>query len=98
MQKVSKIIKNKISEKPAKGSVPAKVLSALKKVNDPETNQPLLDSGMLKNIKVNGKKISMKLVPLNFGCAFCGMIGVMTEDVKTAMKKIGYEAEVEIGF
>ncbi len=80
------------------GKIPAKVLSALKKVNDPETNQPLLDSGMLKDIKVNGKKISMKLVPPKFGCAFCGMIGMMENDVKSAMKKIGYEAEVEIGF
>lgn len=79
-------------------NIPKNVLSALKKLNDPETNQPLLDSGMLKDIKVNGKKISMTLVPPNFGCAFCGLIGNMTEDIKSAMKKVGYEAEVEIGF
>lgn len=85
--------KEKSSEK-----IPAKVLSALKKLKDPETNQSLLESGMLKDIKVNGRKISMKLVPPNVGCAFCGLIGTMTEDIKSAMKKIGYEAEVEIGF
>lgn len=81
-----------------KQKTPKKVMDALKKVNDPETGQSLLDSGMLQNIKVSGKKVSMKLVPPSLGCAACGMINQMVNDIKSSMKKQGYEAEVEVGF
>lgn len=81
-----------------KQKIPEKILKALKPLKDPETGESLLDSGMLKDIKVSGKKVTMKLVPPGIGCIYCGMFGIMSEDIKSALKKIGYEAEVEIAF
>jgi metal-sulfur cluster biosynthetic enzyme len=77
---------------------PKKILDALKPLKDPETQESLLESGMLKDIKVSGKKVSMKVVPPSPSCAFCGLFDFMANDIKSALKKIGYKAEVEVSF
>jgi len=78
--------------------IPEKIKEALSKVKDPHTDDSIYEMGMLKNIKVEDKKVSMTLVPPGIGCAFCGMVSQMVEDVKKELKEIGYEAEVKIGF
>lgn len=82
----------------AKTKIPKNVLKVLKEIKDPHTLQPLIDAGMLQDIKISGKTVSMKLVPPGFGCAACGFISQMVDEIKSAMKKQGYEAEIEVGF
>jgi len=84
--------------KSVKVSIPDNVMKALKSVKDPHTGQFIFEAGMLTNIKVSGKKVKMRLVAPGMGCECCGMIGEMTNELAEGLKKIGYEADIEIGF
>ncbi len=77
-------------------SVPEDVISVLKEIKDPETGGPVID--MVKDLRVEGKKVSMKFVPPFIGCAFCGLIGSMMDEIREALEKKGYEVEIELGF
>ncbi len=79
-------------------SLPDPVLNALKEVKDPHTGESLMDAGMIKDVVVSGKKISLKLVPPNLGCAGCGMTMQMRREIEENLKKAGYEAEIELSF
>ncbi|MDD5416802.1 MAG: iron-sulfur cluster assembly protein [Candidatus Aenigmarchaeota archaeon] len=70
----------------------------LKKIQDPHIGKDIISAKMVKNIKIKGKKVTMTLVMPAMGCAGCGMVFGMIEEIKSELKKKGYEAEVEIGF
>lgn len=74
------------------------VMKVLKSIKDPHTGQFIFEAGMLTNIKVSGKKVKMKLVAPGMGCECCGMVGEMTNELSEGLKKIGYEADIEVGF
>ncbi len=78
-------------------SIPDNVMKVLKSVKDPHTGEFIFDAGMLTDIKVSGKKVKMKLVAPGLGCECCGMIGTMTNELTEGLKKIGYEADIEVG-
>lgn len=78
--------------------IPENVMKVLKSVKDPHTGQFIFDAGMLTNIKVSGKKVKMKLVAPGMGCKCCGMIGTMISELAEGLKKVGYEADIEVGF
>lgn len=86
------------NSKKENSSIPNPVMKVLKSVKDPHTGECLYGAGMLTGIKISGKKIRMKLVAPGFGCECCGMIGAMTNELSEGLKKIGYKAEIEVGF
>ncbi len=95
-QPKSKSSKNKKGKKVSK--IPDSVMKVLKSVKDPHTGEGIFDAGMLTDIKVSGKKVKMKLVAPGMGCECCGMIGAMTNELAERLKKIGFEADIEVGF
>jgi len=101
MPKTTKVLKaHSVSKKTKSGSaaVPESVMKVLKSVKDPHTGQFIFEAGMLTNIKVSEKKVKMKLVAPGMGCECCGMIGEMTNELSEGLKRIGYEADIEVGF
>ncbi len=96
------IKQSKSKAKSSKGrknvSIPESVMKVLKSVKDPHTGEFIYGAGMLADIKVSGKKVKMKLVAPGLGCECCGMIGTMTNELCEELKKIGYEADIEVGF
>ncbi len=86
------------ASKAGASTIPESVMKVLKSVKDPHTGQFIFDAGMLTNIRVSGKKVKMKLVAPGMGCECCGMIGEMTGEIESGLKKIGYDAEIEVGF
>lgn len=79
-------------------SVPEEVMNVLKRIEDPHIGKNIVEAEIAKDIKVEGKKVSLKLVPPDVGCAGCGVIQGMIEEIKTELDKIGYEVEIEVGF
>lgn len=75
-----------------------KITNILKKIKDPHIGKNIVSAKMVKNIKVKGKKVTLTFIPPATGCAACGMIFQIVEEIKSELKKKGYEAEVEIGF
>ena len=73
-------------------------MDVLEKIEDPHIGKNIVEAEIAKNIKVEGKKVSIKLVPPAAGCAACGVIHSMIEEIKTELDKIGYEVEIEVGF
>lgn len=73
-------------------------MKVLKSVKDPHTGEFIYAAGMLTDIKVSGKKVKMKLAAPGLGCECCGMIGAMTGELSEGLKRIGYDAEIEVGF
>ncbi len=91
-------VKKPKGKKSAASHIPDNVMKVLKSIKDPHTGQFIFEAGMLTNIKVSGKKVKMKLVAPGMGCECCGMIGEMTGEIEVGLKKIGYEADIEVGF
>lgn len=101
MPKTSRVLKARsVSKKSKSGKapVPESVMKVLKSVKDPHTGQFIFEAGMLTDIKISGKKVKMRLVAPGMGCECCGMIGSMTNELSEGLKKIGYEADIEVGF
>lgn len=73
-------------------------MDALKKIEDPHIGQNIIDAKMIKNIKVKGKKVSMKFIPPAMGCQACGIISMMLDEITKELNKKGYEVEIEVGF
>jgi ATP-binding protein involved in chromosome partitioning len=78
--------------------IPKDIKEKLSKIIEPETGKSILDSGMVKKVKVDGKKVKIELVPISAGCAFCIVMNQLIGEIKDALSEIGYEAYVEIEF
>ena len=68
----------------------------LKNVIDPETGKNIIDSGILKKIEVEGKKVKILLKPLSTACALCWVMASLIAEVEEKLSEKGYEAEVDI--
>jgi len=68
----------------------------LKNVIDPETGKNIIDSGILKKIEVEGKKVKILLKPLSTACAMCWVMASLIAEVEEKLSEKGYEAEVDI--
>lgn len=79
-------------------SVPKEVMDILKKIEDPHIGKNIVDAGMIKDIKIKGKKVSMKFVPPSVGCEACGIIHHMIGQITKELNEKGYEVEIEVGF
>jgi len=71
------------------------VKKILSEIVDPETGEPVTKK-MIKDLKVDGKKVLIKLVPPMVGCAGCGIIALIVSEIKDKLKEKGYEAEVTL--
>jgi len=73
-----------------------KVIEALKHVNDPDLKKDLVSLNMIKNVVVDGKKISFDIV---LTTPACPLKDVMKNDCIAAIKKyVGEDYSVEIKF
>ncbi len=80
----------------AKGNKKRKsVKEILKTVIEPETGKSVIDSGMVKKIEENGKKVKIELIPLSAGCAACWVMGMLLNEIEEKLKENGYEADVK---
>ncbi len=77
-------------------SVPKEVMNVLEKIEDPHIGKNIVEAKIAKDIKVEGKTVSLKLVSPDIGCAGCGVIHGMINEIKTELDKLGYEAEIEV--
>lgn len=77
--------------------VPKEVMDVLRKIEDPHIGNNIVDAKMVKNIRVKGKKVSLKFVPPAMGCAACGMIHGMIHEITIKLEKKGYEVDIEVG-
>ncbi len=68
----------------------------LKNVIDPETGKNIIDSGILKKIEVEGKKVKILLKPISTACAMCWVMASLIAEVEEKLSEKGYEAEVDI--
>jgi ATP-binding protein involved in chromosome partitioning len=71
-----------------------KILDALREVKDPELNRSLVELNMIRNIRIDGKNVSLDVILTVSGCPLKVKIG---EDVENAVKNLGAE-KVEIHF
>ncbi|WP_124726437.1 Mrp/NBP35 family ATP-binding protein [Staphylospora marina] len=71
-----------------------KILDALREVKDPELNRSLVELNMIRNIQIDGKRVSLDVILTISGCPLKAKIG---EDVEKAVKDLGAE-QVEIRF
>ncbi|MBU3896456.1 MAG: iron-sulfur cluster assembly protein [Nanoarchaeota archaeon] len=78
-------------------SVSKAITDVLKKIKDPHIGKDIVSAKMVKNIKVVGKKVTLTLVMPDIGCAGCGMVFGMINEIKSGLKKKGYKAEIEVG-
>ncbi len=70
------------------------VLEALKDVKDPEINRGLVELNMIRNIQIDGDRVSLEVVLTISGCPLKVKI---EEDVVAAVKKLG-ASEVNLRF
>jgi ATP-binding protein involved in chromosome partitioning len=71
-----------------------KVLDALRDVKDPEINKSLVELNMIRNIRIQGKKVSLDVILTIQGCPLKERI---REDVVRSIEALGAE-EVDVRF
>jgi len=72
-----------------------KIKEKLKEVVDPEIGFDIVSLGLVEEIKVENKKVSIKLIPTT---PFCPYLPMLVEMIEEKMKELELEAEVEIDF
>jgi len=66
----------------------------IRTVHDPEIPVlTVIDLGVVKEVRVEDKKVFIKLTPTYSGCPAMDMI---SDDLKAALKEKGYEAEIKL--
>jgi len=73
-----------------------KVKEILREVIDNHTGENILDSGMVKDLKIEGNKVSFKFNPPAIGCAGCPAISIMVEQAVEKLNNNGYEVDVKM--
>lgn len=77
-----------------KQHITSEVLDIIRTVNDPEIPVlTVIDLGVVKKVTVQGKKVFINLTPTYSGCPAMDMI---SDDLKSALKEHGYEAEIKL--
>ena len=70
------------------------VLYALKDVEDPEIHKGLVELNMIRNIKIDGSKLSLEVILTVTGCPLKNRI---EKDVRTALKDLAF-TDIELHF
>lgn len=74
--------------------IPSEIEEILKEVHDPEIPVlSILDMGVLREAKIEGKNVAIKITPTYSGCP---AMDTIADDIKTALKEAGYSTEVEL--
>lgn len=70
------------------------LVAILQKVSDPEIPVlSIMDMGVVRSAIIENNTVKVKITPTYSGCPAMDVIG---EDIITALKEAGYEAEVEL--
>jgi len=75
--------------------IKGKILEKLKEVIDPELGYDIVSLGEVEDIKVEGKKVYVKLLPTTPLCPFLPFI---YSGVVQKIEDLGFEAEVEVDY
>ncbi len=71
-----------------------KVVDIIRQVSDPEIPVlSVMDMGIVRDIKVDGDQVHVKITPTYSGCPAMDMIAV---EIKAALQEEGYESTVEL--
>lgn len=71
------------------------VKKILKEIIEPETGKSLIDSGMVKKAEVKDKKVSIELLPISAGCAFCWVMNSLMAEIEEKLREKGFEPDVK---
>lgn len=69
------------------------VLAALSKVNDPELNRDLVSAGMIKNVKIDGGRVSLRV---ELTTPACPVKDLIKKDVEKAVKGVAGVTDIEV--
>lgn len=70
-----------------------KIIEKLKEVIDPELGYDIVSLGEIKDIKINGNKVEIILLPTT---PFCPFLPFIQLSIKDKIEKLGYEVEIKI--
>lgn len=74
--------------------IPTELEPALRSVSDPEIPVlSILDMGVVREVRLLGKEVAVKITPTYSGCPAMDMIAA---EIKLALEQAGYLAEVEL--
>lgn len=77
-----------------KENIEESILDILRTVHDPEVPVlTILDLGVVKSVDVDGIDVYVEIIPTYTGCPAMDMI---SDDIKTALKKEGYNPKVKL--
>jgi metal-sulfur cluster biosynthetic enzyme len=71
------------------------VMKALALVKDPEIGLSIVEMGLIYGVSVSGKKAK---VTMTLTSPMCPLGGLIISEAESAVKKTGYEPEVELVF
>lgn len=75
-------------------SIPSEIESILKDVHDPEIPVlSILDMGVLREAKLEGKNVVVKITPTYSGCP---AMDTIADDIAAALEREGYTSSVEL--
>jgi len=75
-------------------NIPIDIQEALVKTTDPEIPVlSIMDMGVVREVSLEGKQVSVKITPTYSGCPAMDTIAA---DIKMAVEKLGYEAKVKL--
>ena len=80
----------------AKDEEVEKIKKVLEKIKDPHTSEGLVSTGMISDIKVEGKNVTIVLQIPYAGCAACSFISAVENEIKRKLKAHGYKADVVV--
>ncbi|RLJ04111.1 MAG: hypothetical protein DRP08_02445 [Candidatus Aenigmatarchaeota archaeon] len=66
----------------------------LKDIKDPHTGKDIIDSKIIRDIKLNGKNVSISITPPYSGCAGCVFIQGIYMEIYEKLKKKGFEVSI----
>ncbi|WP_338731286.1 1,2-phenylacetyl-CoA epoxidase subunit PaaD [Mangrovimonas cancribranchiae] len=71
-----------------------KLIPILEQISDPEIPVlSIMDMGVVRSAVIEGDTVKIKITPTYSGCPAMDVIG---DDIKSALKKAGYKAEVDL--
>lgn len=70
-----------------------RLFEALGEIIDPETGVDIVSMGMVKGVKVEGRKARVKFVPTS---PFCPILGWFADQIVKKAEALGLECKVEI--
>jgi metal-sulfur cluster biosynthetic enzyme len=73
-----------------------KIKKELEKIKDPHTMEGLVSTGLIEDVKLEGKNVTIVLKVPYAGCAACAFVSGIEGEIKKKLKTSGYNVDVVI--